>query len=522
MSQEQLSGKRAVLIVDDDEGLRRLIEKKVRRAGFETDSVGTGEEAIASVQKDPAQLLLLDQRLPDSSGRAIIEKRHDELNIPVPFIMMTGQGDERLAVEMMKLGAADYLVKDTELVDRLPNALDRVFKTIETEEKLRIVEAEKNLLKEQLTQSQKMESVGRLAGGVAHDFNNMLGAIIGNAELALDEIPDNDPIHVYLEEICSVAQRSADLTRQLLAFARKQIIKPVVLNVNDVIKALLGMLKRLIRETITIEWTPAENPHNVFIDPTQIDQIIINLCVNARDAISGPGTITLSTGNVRLDESELLVNPDRRAGDFMRISVTDTGSGIEKEVANQLFEPFFTTKGQGKGTGLGLSMIYGVVHQNSGWIEIESELGKGSTFHIFLPASDKQSEKASENHLNDEKGEGKILLVEDEETLLKTTYILLKNMGYTVFSLTSAEEALNHNEPVDLLITDILMPGMNGNALAEKLKERNPSLKVLLMSGYTSDVIGIDDINKDSVSFIQKPFNKEKLAKKVKEVLGKA
>jgi PAS domain S-box-containing protein len=395
-----------------------------------------------------------------------------------------------------------------------------------TERKL--AEAEREKLQAQLTQAQKMESVGRLAGGVAHDFNNMLSVIIGNAELALENMAPNDPLRDHISEIFSAARRSADVTRQLLAFARKQTIAPKVLDLNQTIETMLKMLRRLIGEDIDLMWLPGKNVWPVRMDPSQIDQILANLCVNARDAIADVGKITIETGTATFDSAYCLENPGFVAGDFILLAVSDDGSGMDKETISHLFEPFFTTKELGKGTGLGLATIFGIVKQNNGFINVYSEPGQGSTFKIYLPRNPTKTEsleKKTSDNLN-LAGAETILLVEDEPSILKMTRMMLEQMGYKVLAAGTPGEAIalaqEHIGGIHLLITDVVMPEMNGRDLAGNLLSLYPNLKRLFMSGYTADVIAHHGVLDKGVQFIQKPFIRQTLAIKVREALGEA
>ena len=379
-------------------------------------------------------------------------------------------------------------------------------------------------LKAQLEQAQKMESVGRLAGGVAHDFNNMLGVITGRAELAL--LQDVSPqVRTNLEEILQAAKRSADLTRQLLAFARKQIASPKILNLNDTISGMFKMLRRLIREDIDLSWIPAMNLWEVKIDPSQVDQILANLVVNAGDAITGPGNITVRTENVVIDDSWRAERPELITGDYVLVTVSDTGAGMSEEVCEKVFEPFFTTKELGKGTGLGLSTVYGIVKQNEGFIYVESRPGEGATFRIYLPRFEAEAVQAppKEAEVEVRRGAETILLVEDDEAVLNLSRMLLESLGYKVLLaqtwLPAIQLALEHKKDLRLLMTDVVMPGMNGRELMEKLRSFLPDLKCLFMSGYTADVIAHRGVLDEGVNFIQKPFNMAELAEKVREVL---
>lgn len=388
-------------------------------------------------------------------------------------------------------------------------------------------EKEREDLQQQLQQTQKMESIGRLAGGVAHDFNNMLGVIIGSAELAqLQVSPEQKQLSKHLQEILNTAHRSADLTRQLLAFARKQTTIPKVVDLNESVDSLQKMLKRLISEDVTLSWAPGRDVWPVMVDPSQVDQILANLCVNARDAIKGAGTINIETSNEHLDAEFCAHHSEARPGDYVRLSVSDDGSGMDKDTMVKIFEPFFTTKGMGEGTGLGLSTVYGIVEQNKGFIDVDSELGRGTVFNIYLPRHEGSSRKESgeDKTAHFIHGHETILLVEDEAAILEVAKLALAKCGYTVLPAQSPEQALQiakdyDADEIDLLITDIIMPGISGRALADSLSSIHPRMRCLYMSGYFGDAISNQGILDEGVNFIQKPFTIVDLTAKVREVL---
>ena len=386
-------------------------------------------------------------------------------------------------------------------------------------------EAEKAALEAQLQHSQKMESVGRLAGGVAHDFNNMLGVILGHSEIALGQVEPAHSIHAHLDEIRKAAQRSADLTRQLLAFARKQTIAPQVLDINETVEGMLKMLRRLIGEDIDLAWQPKADLWPVKVDPSQIDQILANLCVNGRDAIADVGKITIETGNGAFDADYCALHSGYLPGEYVRLAVSDDGRGMDKETLAQVFEPFFTTKGVGAGTGLGLATVYGIVKQNDGFINAHSEPGQGTTFAIYLPRYAGKAEETRSDGAAQPLGRGHetILLVEDERAILEMTAEMLELHGYVVLAASTPGEAIRlareHAGAIHLLITDVIMPEMNGRDLAKNLLSFYPHIKRVFMSGYTANVIAHRGVLDAGVHFIQKPFSIKELAAKVREAL---
>ena len=386
-------------------------------------------------------------------------------------------------------------------------------------------EAEREKLQAQFNQAQKMESVGRLAGGVAHDFNNMLQAILGHTELALGQVDPAQPFFADLQQIKISGERSADLVRQLLAFARKQIISPEVLDLNETVEGTLKMLRRLIGEDIDLAWLPGHGLWNVKVDPSQIDQVLANLAVNARDAIAGVGKVTIETGIVRLDEAYCREHAGFVPGEYVLLAVSDNGAGMGKDVLEHLFEPFFTTKEVGKGTGLGLATVYGIVKQNNGFINVYSEPGHGTTVKIYLPPCDARAEPELKEGgaATAVGGNETILLVEDEPAVLKMTTKMLERLGYLVVHARNPGEAIRlageHEGEIHLLVTDVVMPEMNGRDLAGRLTSSYPNLKHLFISGYTANVIAHHGVLEESVHFLQKPFSMKDLAGRVRETL---
>lgn len=395
----------------------------------------------------------------------------------------------------------------------------RLFGVVQDISARRAAEAERQKLYEELLHAKKLESVGRLAGGVAHDFNNIISVILGHAELSLDSLEAGHPLRVELEEIRSAARRSAALTQQLLAFARKQAVSPKVIDLNETVDGMLKMLRRLIGEQITLVWKPGAALKSVLMDPSQVDQILANLCVNARDATDGAGEVLISTSNVQMELGEV------PSGEYILLTVKDDGHGIEKETLEHLFEPFFTTKAPGGGTGLGLATVYGIVKQNGGHIRVTSEASQGTEFRIYLPAVDGKM-KGTKDSKSEEKlrGGDTILLVEDEPALLKLGRRMLEALGYRVLAAPGPYEALDiadREEGIDLLVTDVIMPRMNGRELMNSLKRIHPELRVLYISGYTAEVIANQGVLEEDVHFLQKPFSMNALSRALAEALGK-
>jgi len=388
------------------------------------------------------------------------------------------------------------------------------------------VEEKRDELQSQLIQSTKMESVGRLAGGVAHDHNNMLGVILGYTELILGKLKPDDPLYRDLLEIQKAAERSRDITRQLLAFARQQTIDPVVMGLNDTIEDMLKMLRRLIGENVELVWMPGEEAWNVKADKSQVDQVLTNLCVNARDAIEGTGKIIIETANTFFDEDYCDKHAGFTAGEFVMLAVSDDGVGMDGNEIDNIFEPYYTTKAPEGGTGLGLPMVYGVMKQNEGFINVYSERGKGTTVKCYFPRY-----KGEGGRVNEESAEGvragrgeAILVVEDEESVLELIRLLLEKSGYSVLSAGTAGEdfelAAENENKIKLLLSDVIMPEMNGRELADKVKSICPGIKILFMSGYTKNVIAEKGVLDEGVNFIQKPFSKKELGEKIGRLLS--
>lgn len=378
----------------------------------------------------------------------------------------------------------------------------------------------------QLQQSQKLEAIGQLAGGVAHDFNNMLTAIIGYTDLSLRRVGLENPIRRNLEETKKAAERAASLVRQLLAFSRKQILEPKVLDLNDVVKDMHKMLTRLIGENIKLATRLESDLGRVKADPCQVEQIIVNLVVNARDAMPRGGRVTVETANVALDVHNASKHVSVKPGEYVMLAVSDTGSGMDQETQARIFEPFFTTKEVGKGTGLGLSTVYGIVKQSGGNIWVYSEQGLGTVFKVYLPRIDDATARTiakQEQETNAPRGTETILLVEDEDVVRGLTRKILMQAGYNVLDAKSGDEAIRLCQteagPIDLLLTDVVMPEISGKEVADRLLELRPSIRVLFMSGYTDEAIVQHGVLDANVKFIQKPFTWVGLTKKVREVL---
>lgn len=392
----------------------------------------------------------------------------------------------------------------------------------------RKVQEEKDALQAQLHHSQKMDSMGRLAGGVAHDFNNMLQAILGYAEIALMQVPSDQSLHTDLEEIQRAARRAADLTRQLQVFARKKPMAPQVVDINHAIEGMCSMLKRLIGEHIQLTWTPGADAGRVTMDPGQLDQVVVNLAINARDAMDRSGSIWIETSAIHLSKSEASQLDEMPEGTYIKLTVRDNGSGIAPNVLENIFEPFFTTKPSGKGTGLGLATVYGIIKQNRGGIHVDTELGKGTTFTLYLPQVEEEVTERRPSAPAAVQPQilyaGTVLLVDDEPGVLQATRRILESLGYTVIATNSAEKALQLSKDfrgkIDVLITDVIMPGMSGPELVKQVLKLSPRLRTLYISGYTANLLEEQGIREEAENILNKPFNREALEKKLQELMA--
>jgi two-component system cell cycle sensor histidine kinase/response regulator CckA len=509
-----------ILHVEDNPVDVELIRQNLRRGGIDVEVVvvdGT-RDCEERLEREKFDLVISDYNLPRGNGLEVLAAVR-KMNKGIPFILVSGSLGEETAIEALKQGATDYILKDR--LSRITVAVRRALE--ETRERARA-----QGLEAQLIQAQKMEAIGRLAGGVAHDFNNMLTVINGYSELILARMDPGDASRRDLEEIFNAGKRAAGLTRQLLAFSRRQILQPSTLDLNSILQGLERMLSRLIGEDIQLHLRLSPLLHPVNADAGQIEQVVVNLVVNARDAMPRGGKITLETLNADLDASFVAAHSELRAGPHALLLVTDTGTGMTPEVKAHLFEPFFTTKEQGKGTGLGLSTVLGIVQQCGGSIGVSSESGWGTTFRIYLPRAEKALAAAGPpgSGSSESRGVETVLIAEDMETVRRLTRAVLEGAGYAVLVAKDGTEALRIAEergnPIHLLLSDMVMRTMSGPELASLVRRSHPETRVLFMSGYTDR--GIVEMERDvqGAAFIQKPFTIDGLRRKVRDVLDLA
>ena len=434
------------------------------------------------------------------------------------FVMMTGF--TTTAYQLLQHKLMNMVIRQKEAADELQSANRQLIRKIEQHEQ---AEQEKQILEEQLRQAQKMEAIGRLAGGVAHDFNNLLTGINGYAEMSLASLKPDDPLHAQIEEILKAGRRAAELTNQLLAFGRKQIIHPEVLDVNVAVSHLQKILKRIIGEDLMLAFLPGQQLWRVHIDPGQLDQILINLISNARDAMPDGGAVTIATTNRTLESKIEHDHTWLSPGDYVQLTVSDTGVGMSDETMQHIFEPFFSTKHKSRGTGLGLATVYGIVEQNNGLINVISKPGEGTTFEVLLPRSQQTAlDRQEESDATPRRGRETVLLVEDEDVVRNLAWRLLTNLGYQVLSAADGEDALKSSEShpgdIDLLLTDVIMPRMNGRQLYQRLLQKRPAMKALFMSGYPETHLAPHGVLAEDMNFLQKPFTVESLARKLHDV----
>jgi len=512
-----------ILFLEDVATDAELEEMELRRAGirFVPYRVQTEEDFIGALGNIGPDVILADYKLPAFDGLAAL-KIAKETCPDIPFIFVTGAMGEERAIETFKKGATDYVLKDR--ISKLGPAVSRAIK--EAGERKR-AEEEKRKLEDQLRQAQKMEAVGQLAGGIAHDFNNVISAVMGFATLVHMKMRAEDPLRQYVEQILESTERAGNLTHGLLAFSRTQIMNPKPVNLNGIIRCIEKLLSRLISEDIEIKTILREDDPYVMADTGQIEQVLMNLATNARDAMPKGGLLLIGTDLVAFDESYVKAHGYGKPGTHAVLSVTDTGTGMDEETRKKIFEPFFTTKEVGKGTGLGLAMVYGIIRQHHGYIDVCSEPCKGTTFKLYLPAIGNKAgkEKAISAPSPLIKGSETILAAEDNPAFRRLMEIVLREYGYDVIMAEDGEEAVRkfreNREKIALCILDIIMPKKSGREVYEEVKMMRADIKVFFVSGYTADKILKERILEEGLDFIIKPVSPRDLLVKVREMLDR-
>ncbi|HDQ45758.1 MAG TPA: response regulator [bacterium] len=515
-----------VLIVEDSEDDVQLLLRALRQGGYNPiyERVETSEDMKSALDEPGWQLVISDYLMPRFDAPSAL-KLLKEKGLDIPFIIVSGAIGEETAVTAMKAGAHDYIMKYN--LTRLIPVIERELREAEGRQKRKRMEEEKERIEAQLLQAQKMEAIGRLTGGIAHDFNNLLTAIHGCAHLAVNEAKAGTKLHNDLLEIQSAAERAMNLTRQLLLFSRRQPMKLTPIDLNLTITSLSGMLHRIIGEDIRVEYKLAPEAMTACADQTSMEQMIINLLVNARDAMVSGGKIMVQTEKIVLDERDAEAIPDARAGVFVRVSVIDTGAGIDEETQKHIFEPFFSTKETGKGSGLGLSVVYGIIQQHKGWVRVISRVSEGTTFQVYLPVSDGEPGKAAPKKSSPDlyRGNGeRILLIEDEINIRRFAEKALTRSDYMVFLASDKDDAIEVFErekgAFDLIFSDVVLPSTNGVSLVEHFLSIKPDLKILLSSGYIDQKSQWDIIKKKGFTFLQKPYALDILLKTIRNILN--
>ena len=513
-----------ILHLEDSQLDAELIHATLSEDGITSEHVRVDNRSdyIDALKRGGFDLIIADYSLPSFDGISALALAKEECP-EIPFIFVSATLGEELAVETLKSGATDYVLKQR--LSRLGPSLHRALREVDERTERKRAEEALRESEHQLRQSQKMEAVGRLAGGIAHDFNNLLTIIMGYSQVLLKELGSDHSLAGDIRETQKAVTQAALLIRQLLAFGRRQVLDPKVIDLNSVVENLQGMLGRLLGEDIKLIARTDPSLGQVKADQSQLEQVIMNLAVNARDAMPEGGSLTIETANLEISQASWRDNPSLQPGRYVTLAVSDTGCGMNPETQAKIFEPFFTTKEEGRGTGLGLATVHGIVKQSGGSIEVASQPGRGTTFTVYLPRTDETvprgvRKKPKSKNL---KGTETILLVEDEPNVRHLACDELRRLGYTVLEAQNGVEALlmssQHPNTIHLLVTDVVMPGMNGRDVAHQLTAIRPNTKVLYVSGYTDDVGVMKDIGLAKATFLHKPFTPDILAGKVRELL---
>ncbi len=505
-----------ILIVEDSEDDAALIVRELQRGGFNVSHlrVDSADSLVSALAATKWDIVVSDYSMPGFSGTEAL-KLVRARNTEVPFLFISGTLGEETAVAALKSGAQDYLVK---------GKLTRLVPAIERELREADGRRERQKLETQLHHLRRFEAIGRLAGGIAHDFNNVIGAILGWAELGYQELPDDHKTRERLQKIQHQAHRAAGLTRQLLAFARRQVLQPQNLDINALAKETVSLLGKIIGEQIEIELVLEPDLEPAWADATQIEQVVMNLCINARDAMPLGGIIRIETRMAELRPGDGVLRSESRAGKYVLLTITDNGTGMDAETLDHIFEPFFTTKEVGKGTGLGLATVYGIVKQHDGVIEVKSERGVGTTFRVYLPLGSGAAQAiAKKSDAEVRGGTETILVAEDHDALRGAAQEMLESLGYRVLLAATGEQAVQMFEAsggmVDLALLDVVMPMMSGPHAFEKMAARKPRLRAIFTTGYTAEVDSLRSLVRREVLVLQKPYSSKDLGQKVRSLL---
>jgi signal transduction histidine kinase len=507
------------LIVEDSEDDAALLLRELRRGGFDVihQRVDTPAAMTYAIDSQKWDLVISDHSMPHFTGIDALHVLRAK-GSRIPFIFVSGTIGEETAVSALKDGAQDYLMKTN--LKRLVTAVQRELREAEQRQ-------ERERLERQVQQLHKFETIGRLAGGIAHDFNNVIGAIVGWAELCSQETQPGTHLHERIHKIMEQADTAAALTSQLLSFARRQFLQPKRIDLNMLVLQSTSLLRRVIGEHITITVETASDLHVTLADPSQIDQVLVNLCLNARDAMPKGGRLVLETTNIEITEEYCRFATYAQPGSYVLLSVSDTGVGMDAETIEQIFEPFFTTKEMGKGTGLGLATVYGIVKQHNGFLNVESEPGKGTIFQIYLPASSGMAEpRETRGDEKPKKGSETILLAEDHDGLRQSAQEMLQALGYRVHLAANGIDAVRlfttNSDQIDLVVLDVVMPGLSGPDAYSQMASIRPDLKVVFTTGYTSEAASFTSMIDRGAAFLQKPYGQRSIGVKIRDVLDRA
>jgi two-component system cell cycle sensor histidine kinase/response regulator CckA len=507
-----------LLIVEDSEDDAALLIRELRRGGYDVahERVDTATALSSALEKQKWDLVISDHSMPHFNGIDALQLLRSK-RLRMPFIFVSGTIGEETAVSALKDGAQDYLMKTN--LKRLVPAVQRELREAGERE-------EREHLERQVQHLHKFETIGRLAGGIAHDFNNVIGAILGWAELCIQETQPGTHLHDRIHRIMEQADRAAGLTSQLLSFARRQFLQPKRIDLNTHVLQCVSLLRRVIGEHITITVQTARDLNVTLADPSQMDQVMMNLCLNARDAMPEGGKLVLETKNIEITEKYCRLITYAKPGNYVLLSVSDTGIGMDAKTIEQIFEPFFTTKEMGKGTGLGLATVYGIVKQHGGFLNVESEPAKGTTFEIYLPASTGMAEPR-EAHADEKprKGSETILLAEDHEGLRQSAQEMLEALGYHVLLAANGADAVQlfkaNSDRVDLAVLDVVMPGLSGQETYLQMASVRADLKVIFTTGYTTEAASLSSMIDKGAGFLQKPYGQRNIGLKIREILDR-